>query len=66
MVGDQTAKFIASQGFFMSQGEWGATAGSREHPALVAGDHEKAVLPPLAVTTGRIVTGVARREEEIP
>jgi hypothetical protein len=29
MVGDQTAKFIASQGFFASQGEWGAAAGSR-------------------------------------
>jgi hypothetical protein len=34
MVGDQTAKFIASQGFFMPQGECGAGAGFRERPGL--------------------------------
>jgi hypothetical protein len=65
MVGDQTAKFIASQGFFMPQGECGAGAGFRERPASAAGDRERAVLPPLAVIASRIVSGVARREEEI-
>jgi hypothetical protein len=66
MVGDQTAKFIASQGFFMPQGEWARPPASGAPRPRRLAIVKKLCYPPLAVIASRIVSGVARREEEIP